>query len=87
MKVYADTSFLVSLYSVDVHSHRAAAQKALFNGAVLLTPLGEVELRNALELRIFRKEAAGNEIRQAQALQFQEHATFTPAAGSGFWSS
>lgn len=73
MRVYADTSFLVSLYSPDVHSARAAAQMARLRGAMLLTPLGELELSNALELRVFRKEATATEIRHAQA-KFEEHA-------------
>jgi hypothetical protein len=42
-------------------------------GRLLLTPLGELELTNALELRIFRKEANETEIRRAQA-EFEEHA-------------
>lgn len=73
MRIYADTSFLVSLYSPDVHSARAAGQMARLRGALLLTSLGELELTNALELRIFRKEATETEIRRAQA-KFEEHA-------------
>lgn len=72
MKVFADTSFLVSLYSPDVHSARAAAEIKRLTPVVLLTPLGELELANALELRIFRKEAAASTMRTVQA-KFQEH--------------
>lgn len=72
MTVYADTSFLVSLYSPDVHSASAAATIARLRAAVFLTPLGELELLNALELRVFRKEASVSEIRQSQA-RLQEH--------------
>ena len=72
MRVYADTSFLVSLYSPDVHSARAVSQITRLRGALLLTPLGELELINALELRIFRKDATETEIRRAQA-KFEEH--------------
>ena len=39
---------------------------------VLLTPLGELELANALELRIFRREATATAIRTVQA-RIQEH--------------
>ena len=72
MRVYADTSFLVSLYSPDVHSTRAVAQMAQLRGAVLMTQLGELELTNALELRVFRKEATPTEIRRALS-KFEEH--------------
>lgn len=72
MRVYADTSFLVSLYSPDIHSASAAAIVARSAASVLLTPLGELELLNALELRIFRKEASAGEVRQARAC-LQQH--------------
>jgi predicted nucleic acid-binding protein len=62
----------MSLYSPDVHSARAAAQMRRLQEPVLLTPLGEAELTNALELRIFRKEATATEIRKAQS-NFREH--------------
>lgn len=73
MRVYADTSFLVSLYSPDSHSARAAAQVTRLRGVLLLTPLTELELTNALKLRIFRKEGTEAEIRRARA-EFKEHA-------------
>jgi len=73
LRVYADTSFLVSLYSPDVHSTRAIAQMARIRGALLLTQLGELELTNALELRVFRKEATETETRRALTM-FEEHA-------------
>lgn len=72
MKVYADTSFLVALYSPDTHSTRAAAQMARLRGEVILTVLGELELVNALRLRVFRKEATEKEIQRAQ-VQLEEH--------------
>ena len=73
MRVYADTSFLVSLYSPDFHSARASARVTRLKGVLLLTPLTELELTNALELRVFRKEATEMEIRRARA-EFEEHA-------------
>jgi len=73
LRVYPDTSFLVSLYSPDLHSARAAAQVARLRGVLLLTPLSELELINALELRIFRKDATTTEVRRARA-EFEEHA-------------
>lgn len=72
MRVYADTSFLVSLYCPDAHSARAAQDVRRFSPMLILTPLTELELTNALELRVFRKEAAAAEIRAAQA-ELQKH--------------
>jgi predicted nucleic acid-binding protein len=79
LTVYADTSFLVSLYSPDIHSASAAAAAARLGSSIFLTPLGELELLNALELRVFRKEATASEIRQAQG-RLREH------IASGFFS-
>ena len=57
MKVYFDSSFLVSLYSPDANSTAAMATIQTSFGDRLLTTLAEIEVTNALELRIFRKEA------------------------------
>lgn len=67
MKVHADTSFLVSLYTPDANSAKAAAQLSQTKAVVLLTPLSEVELTNALELRIFRKEISRAEADAARS--------------------
>lgn len=72
MNVYADTSALVPLYSLDAHSAKAARLIQRFNPSMFLTPVVELELTNALALRIFRKEATATEIRLAVAEQ-QEH--------------
>ena len=82
MTIYADTSFLVSLYSPDIYSASAAATVARLRTTVFLTPLSELELSNALELRVFREEATAAEIRQAQS-RLQEHIAtgfFSPQA-------
>jgi len=52
---YADTGFLVSLYGQDPQSV-AARLLAQVQPTFLLTPLGEAEFVNALELQVFRKE-------------------------------
>ena len=72
MKVYADTSFLVSLYSPDAHSARAARDVLKFEPAMILTPLNELELTNALQLRVFRKESSTTEVRAALA-ELRQH--------------
>jgi len=54
--VYADTSFLVSLYVQDANSARAvtAVEKGL--RPIFLTPLVRHELQNALRLAVFRRQ-------------------------------
>jgi predicted nucleic acid-binding protein len=58
VKVYTDTSFLVSLYYLDTHSAEAERRTRRKGLEVFLTPLVEVELVNALQLRVFRGEAS-----------------------------
>ena len=57
MNIYLDTSFLVSLYSTDANS-AAAVQVMHTAGALFLTTFAELEVVNALGLRVFRKEVA-----------------------------
>ena len=64
MRIYADTSFLISLYSPDVNSAPAARIMRTAEGERLVTTFGELEVVNALQLRVFRKEVS---IAQAQA--------------------
>ena len=71
MNVFADTSFLVSLYHPDANSARAAKQ-VLLGPVFLLTPLIELEITNALELRVFRNEATASQSRAART-EFQRH--------------
>jgi predicted nucleic acid-binding protein len=56
VKAYLDSSFLCSLYAADDHSATAIADVRRFRGELALSGLTELELMNALELRIFRKE-------------------------------
>jgi len=65
---YADTSFLVSLYVLDAHSALVAEQMKRAELPILLTHLGEVELANALYLRLFRKELLPSKVKAAHAL-------------------
>jgi len=68
LNAYADTSFLVSLYSLDANSASAANEINRLNPTLLLTPLGELEIFNALELRIFRRDSTRAQINAARAL-------------------
>jgi predicted nucleic acid-binding protein len=64
---YADTSFLVSLYTPDANSAQAASLMAAATLPVMLTPLGELELTNAFELRRFRRELDSSEVAASRA--------------------
>jgi len=56
LKVYADPSFIVSLYSPDAKSAAAARTMQASSAERFLTTLGELEIVNAIGLRVFRKE-------------------------------
>jgi predicted nucleic acid-binding protein len=64
MVVYADTSFLFSLYAQDANTARAAELAETLNGALIVTPLQRFELRNALRLSVFRGDIAEDECRR-----------------------
>lgn len=68
MSVYADTSFLVSLYVLDANSERAATYIQQAKLPILLTAFGELELTNAISLRLFRRELTPSKIKAARAL-------------------
>ena len=63
MKIYLDTSFVVSLYSSDVNFDTAARVMEASTGDRLITTLGELEVVNALSLRVFRKEVSAIQAR------------------------
>ena len=65
MRIYVDTSFLVSLYSPDANSAAAAQVMQLSRGELLVTTFGELELINALHLRVFRKELSSNQAKSS----------------------
>lgn len=64
MVVYADTSFLFSLYAQDANTARAAQFAETLHGALIVTPLQHFELRNALRLSVFRGDIAEDECRR-----------------------
>lgn len=67
MSAYADTSFLVSLYTPDANSHEAASRMRRMPLPLVVTPFGELELANALQLRLFRRELLAAQTRAAYA--------------------
>jgi predicted nucleic acid-binding protein len=56
LRVYLDTSFLISLYSPDANSTAAAQIIQAPKNIHLLSTFTESEMVNALQLRVFRKE-------------------------------
>jgi predicted nucleic acid-binding protein len=67
LKAYLDSSFLFSLYAPDDHSTAAASELSRIRGALVLSSLSELELVNALELRVFRKELTRKQVDRAHA--------------------
>jgi len=66
MNAYADSSFLLSLYSVDAHSHPAAALVRHHQPVFCLTSFSEAEFTNAVELGVFTGRYTA---RQARAVR------------------
>jgi predicted nucleic acid-binding protein len=64
LKIYADSSFLVSLYSADTNWVAAARAMETSTGEFFVTTLCELEVVNAFGLRVFRKEVS---VAQAQS--------------------
>ena len=56
MIVYADTSFVASLYIPGGHSSAALLATRPLHSPLTITSLGELEFANALALRVFHKE-------------------------------
>lgn len=56
MSIYADTGFICSLYAPDANSERAIQQVEKLKAPIHFSWLNQVEFRNALRLRVFRKE-------------------------------
>jgi hypothetical protein len=58
VKDYADTSFILSLYLLNVHSAKASAHLAGRNRALAVSVLLAFEVEEAIELAMFRKKVA-----------------------------
>jgi predicted nucleic acid-binding protein len=68
LSAYADTSFLVSLYVLDTNSALAAARMSRVELPIVSTPFGELEIANAISLRLFRRELNATEAKVAYTL-------------------
>ena len=71
MKIYADASFLISLYCLDSNSAAAGQTMRASDGERYVTVFGELEVVNALQLRVFRKELSESQI-QCSLVDFEE---------------
>jgi len=67
LKVYVDPSVIVSLYSADANSVASARLIQSAAAELLITAFGELEVINAMGLRVFRKEASRNQTESALA--------------------
>jgi predicted nucleic acid-binding protein len=65
LKIYADSSFLVSLYGADSNSTAAMHTMEASAGERFVTTLGELEVVNAFGLRVFRKEVSAAQARES----------------------
>jgi predicted nucleic acid-binding protein len=65
--VYFDASFLVSLYSPDVHSQTAIRTMRSVTDASWISTFAEFEFLNSLALRVFRKQDPPVEYQSAVA--------------------
>ena len=61
MVAYADTSFLLSLYTADAHHEKAESLVHRMGLPLVFTPLQRHELQNAVRLSVFRKDMNAQE--------------------------
>ena len=71
MKIYADSSFLVSLYSADINWSTATRAMQASTGECFVSTLGELEVVNAFGLRVFRKEVSAVQA-QSSVIDFEK---------------
>ena len=67
MNIYADASFLVSIYSVDTNSTIAVELMTAKKGTLWVTSLAELEFVNALGLRTFRRQITSAEAKASRS--------------------
>jgi predicted nucleic acid-binding protein len=89
MSQYADTSFLISLYTQDSNSAHAAAALVERREPIFITPFGEVEFVNSVEQRVYRNEIspglAENSLHTFQSdLDAASFLTARPVPGSAY---
>jgi predicted nucleic acid-binding protein len=68
LSVYADASFLFSLYAIDAHSRRAAKLLADTKPPLVLSELTQLEFINALRLSLHRRDLSAGEAEELDRL-------------------
>lgn len=76
MNAYADTSLLISLYGRDANTFAAVSLARNHRPTFFLTPFGEAEFTNAIEVRIFQGQWT-----RAEAQTMQDRFRFHLSAG------
>jgi antitoxin (DNA-binding transcriptional repressor) of toxin-antitoxin stability system len=76
LKAYADTSLLISLYGRDANTFAAVSLARSHRPTFFLTPFGEAEFINAIEIRIFQEQWT-----RAEAQTMQDRFRFHLSAG------
>jgi predicted nucleic acid-binding protein len=67
VKTYVDSSLLGSLYLLEPNSALAHLEVAQAGAGLVISSLGEVELANVFQMRLFRKQLTRAEIERVQA--------------------
>jgi len=68
--IFADTSFLISLYGQDVNTPVAKVRASAHAGPIYVSSVNEYEFANALRLLVFRQKIT-TASRQAQILAYE----------------
>jgi hypothetical protein len=84
--VYADTSFLVSLYGRDASSAEAQQLAGTLDGPFAFTPLHRHEARNALRLALFRKDITPEQCQAVLEAMDQDERTGVLANSPVAWA-
>lgn len=66
-EVYFDSAIVAKLYTAESNSAQAAALVSGYRAPYFLTPWQELEVRNALRLKVFRGEITNEQLRQSLA--------------------
>jgi hypothetical protein len=72
MRQYADSSFLVSCYLRDANTAQAILLVASTSPKIIFTPLHKLEIRNALQLQVFRRALSPSEAKRIWRVLMQD---------------
>lgn len=85
MKIYADTSFLFSLYSTDTNSIKADAWRQANPAPLPFTAFHRLEMRNALSLALFQQRITLAEVQSAWQEVENDFAAGLLVGRGGLW--